>query len=41
MKIPRIGTISATKDAVDDESLKFTFIPSNELRNNLNNFTEE
>ena len=35
VKIPRIGTISATKDVVDDESLKFAFTPSNELRNHL------
>ena len=41
VKIARIGTISATKDGVDDESLKFTFIPSNELRNLLNNTVEE
>ena len=41
VKITRIGIISATREGVDDESLKFSFVPSNELRNNLNEYTEE
>ena len=41
VRIPRIGTVSAVKDAVDDESLKFAFTASPELRNHLNSYVEE